>query len=208
MLTFILIATAHFLALLSPGPDFFLILKVATTQKQYLAFILCIGIATGHLCYLVLVFFGLSLLEQYVWILDCIQIMGVTYLLYLAAQMLRTLKNTNTLSINQQKNLTESASIVQVFFEGLAISLLNPKNALFYASLISLLGQQITLYIKLFYIIWMTGIVFLWDFFLAYLFTQRYFQHIFQHWLKPIQIITAIVFIGFAIIITANLVMF
>ena len=56
---FIFIATAHFLALLSPGPDFFLIMQAALRLPPRYGIAICVGIAFANGTYLLLAVLGL-----------------------------------------------------------------------------------------------------------------------------------------------------
>ena len=53
---FLLVAGSHFLALLLPGADFFLIVRLAARSGWRACVGLCTGIAMGNACYVVLVF--------------------------------------------------------------------------------------------------------------------------------------------------------
>ena len=53
---FLLVAGSHFLALLLPGADFFLIVRLAARSGWRACVGLCTGIAMGNACYVALVF--------------------------------------------------------------------------------------------------------------------------------------------------------
>ena len=53
---FLTIAITHFLALLAPGPDFFLILKTLMQGRKSAAKSVCIGIALGNAIILVVIY--------------------------------------------------------------------------------------------------------------------------------------------------------
>ena len=58
------LALAHFLALLSPGPDFFLILGHAVRHRLRGALFICLGIALGNALYICLAVSGWSVMRQ------------------------------------------------------------------------------------------------------------------------------------------------
>jgi hypothetical protein len=62
---FIALALAHFVALLSPGPDFFLLIGFATRHRLRGSAGLCVGIAAGNGLYILLVILGSSALRQF-----------------------------------------------------------------------------------------------------------------------------------------------
>ena len=55
---FLALALAHFVALLSPGPDFFLLVGYAARYRLRGSAGLCVGIAAGNALYIVLVIIG------------------------------------------------------------------------------------------------------------------------------------------------------
>ena len=61
---FLLVATAHFLALLSPGPDFFLILQAALRLPLRYAISVCAGIAAANGVYLIVAVLGLETVRE------------------------------------------------------------------------------------------------------------------------------------------------
>ena len=58
------LALAHFMALLSPGPDFFLLIGYAIRYRLRGSMGLCFGIAAGNGLYILLVVIGSGLLRQ------------------------------------------------------------------------------------------------------------------------------------------------
>ena len=64
MQQFLIIALAHFLALLSPGPDFFLVARSSINSGWRLASGACLGIALANGAFIVMAFTGLSVLRE------------------------------------------------------------------------------------------------------------------------------------------------
>ncbi|HBW4749813.1 TPA: LysE family transporter [Klebsiella pneumoniae] len=58
------LALSHFVALLSPGPDFFLLVGYAVRYRIRGSIGLCLGIAAGNALYIVLAIVGWGLLRQ------------------------------------------------------------------------------------------------------------------------------------------------
>ncbi len=86
---FLLVIGSHFLALLLPGADFFLIVRLATRSGWRACLPLCTGIALGNACYILLAFTGLQILQNNPFLLWGIQTLGAAYLLYLSFLLLR-----------------------------------------------------------------------------------------------------------------------
>ena len=85
---FLLVAGSHFLALLLPGADFFLIVRLAARSGWRACVGLCTGIAIGNACYVALAFLGLQVLQQAPVLLWGIHLLGAAYLLTLSVTLL------------------------------------------------------------------------------------------------------------------------
>ena len=59
---FVIIAFTHFIALLSLGPDFFRILTTLLRHGRSAARLVCVGIALGNACILMVIYAGLFFL--------------------------------------------------------------------------------------------------------------------------------------------------
>ena len=66
---FIAIAITHFLALLSPGPDFFLILSTLLRQGQRSAKMICLGVATGNAFIILMIYLSLFYSKQLLFVM-------------------------------------------------------------------------------------------------------------------------------------------
>lgn len=78
------LALAHFMALLSPGPDFFLLVGYAIRYRLRGSVGLCLGIAAGNGLYILLVVIGSGLLRQTPLLLTIIEPLSAAYLLWVA----------------------------------------------------------------------------------------------------------------------------
>jgi threonine/homoserine/homoserine lactone efflux protein len=61
---FLIVALAHFLALLSPGPDFFLVARTSISGGWRSASGACLGIALANGAFIAMAFTGLSILRE------------------------------------------------------------------------------------------------------------------------------------------------
>lgn len=184
MPVFLLIASAHFLALLSPGPDFFLIARSSLAHGWRVASGACLGIALGNGLFILLAFAGTSALQPDSTEFLALQLIGCAYLLYLGAQFIRH-AGRSALVVNASAT---NANWHRATGMGLFSALLNPKNALFYASLATLLsGPYASAGWKLVYGLWMFGVVLIWDLLIAVLIGNRRVLQRFQRalpWLE------------------------
>ena len=158
------LALAHFLALLSPGPDFFLILGHAVRHRLRGALFICLGIALGNALYICLAVSGWSVMRQIPALYRIMELAGAAYLAWLGFLLLRASRQS---AIGATSLATEAASPLspaKQLLTGLGSALLNPKNAVFYLTLMTvILGPAATLPQQAFAGIWMTLLVFAWD---------------------------------------------
>ena len=158
------LALAHFLALLSPGPDFFLILGHAVRHRLRGALFICLGIALGNALYISLAVSGWSVMRQIPALYRIMELAGAAYLAWLGFLLLRASRQS---AIGATSLATEAASPLspaKQLLTGLGSALLNPKNAVFYLTLMTvILGPAATLPQQAFAGIWMTLLVFAWD---------------------------------------------
>lgn len=82
------LALSHFVALLSPGPDFLLV-GYAVRYRIRGSIGLCLGIAAGNALYIVLAIVGWGLLRQAPLLL-LIELLGAGYLLWIGSLLIRS----------------------------------------------------------------------------------------------------------------------
>ena len=154
------LALAHFVALLSPGPDFFLLVGYAVRYRMRGSAGLCVGIAIGNGLYILLAIIGWGILRQLPLLFTIIELLGALYLLWIGSLLIRSRPQTLT---GADARSTCPGFGKQLLL-GLGSSLLNPKNALFYLALMTaLLGPSVTLLQQTMSGIWMTSVVLFWD---------------------------------------------
>lgn len=157
---FLALALAHFVALLSPGPDFFLLMGFAARHRLRGSAGLCAGIALGNGLYILLVILGASALRQYTLLFNAIELLGGLYLLWIGWHLLHSRARTLTLDNAEP----ERPGWRRQLLLGLGSAVLNPKNALFYLALMTaLLGPNVTLLQQSVSGIWMVTVVLVWD---------------------------------------------
>jgi threonine/homoserine/homoserine lactone efflux protein len=158
---FLAVAVAHFLALLIPGVDFFLIARTATTGGRRNAGAICVGIACANGIFITAAFSGLSLISTSM-VLHAIQAAGGVFLVWIGITFFRAEIGVE-LAEQPRAGRTTWAKNLGL---GLASGLLNPKNALFYVSLAAALADAGPVSL-MFYGAWMVTIVLVWDLFVA-----------------------------------------
>ncbi len=161
---FLMIALTHFIALLSPGPDFFLLLTSLLSNGRRAATWVCIGIALGNALILILVYSCMLMLGKLdANILHYVQYLGAGYLLYLAIRCFNAARQPFVVTISAETRSTLFNSSLKYLGLGLQSSLLNPKNILFYSSLIVLVYSQFSVWQHVLICIWMLAVVLAWN---------------------------------------------
>ncbi|WP_193003258.1 LysE family translocator [Aeromonas simiae] len=162
---FLLLAISHALALLTPGQDFMLLLTGTLRHGSRHGRHTVLGIAIGNLAYISLVILLGAGIREYPLLFALIRWAGIAYLAWLGLLLLRS--HRSLCLVPPPEAIQESRHGIWL---GLGSSLLNPKNALFYLSLMSaILGPGITLSQQLFAGLWMALIVLLWNLLLVHL---------------------------------------
>lgn len=154
---FMLLAGAHLLALVSPGPDFLLLVRTALRQGRRAGVATAAGIALANGAYIVLALCGFSLLQQSPALLLAMKWLASAYLAWLGWMFIRSSGRPALLT-------AQAATSASGFAAGFLSGALNPKNGMFYFGLFTLMvGASTGLALKALYGLWMCAVVFVWD---------------------------------------------
>ncbi|MDV6640181.1 LysE family translocator [Pseudomonas aeruginosa] len=136
---FVLVASTHFAALLSPGPDFFLLVRAALLRGRRQADGVAAGIALANLLSMLLVL-GLlaSVPDSAHSALRWLQALGGLYFLWLAGQALLAQRR---LEMPAQRDVPSRGGYLRGLRDGLLASSLNPTLPIFYAGLFGVLAR-------------------------------------------------------------------
>ncbi|MCA0938151.1 LysE family translocator [Vibrio alginolyticus] len=147
----ITLASIHFIALMSPGPDFALVVQNATRHGRQTGMYIALGLSVGILLHSLFSLTGVSyLVHQHPLLYSALQLLGGSYLLYLGIGALRAvidmIKKPQLDQPDKANNLVISNKR-QAFAKGFATNILNPKALVFFVSLMSSLvpaGMSLT----------------------------------------------------------------
>ena len=179
---FLTLTSIYFLALLSPGQDFFLILRNALQYGYKTAWWNCIGIALGNAFYIILAYVGHGLVLDYPFILLIIECGGAIFLIYLGYMLINAPKPHFVQDIR-----TSKPSRQKLLSTGFFSALLNPKNALFYLSILfTIVSFETSLHVRIFYALWMILLLLIWDMAVALFFGNTKALKLLP-WLNPLQ---------------------
>ncbi|KIQ06193.1 MULTISPECIES: LysE family translocator [Pseudomonas] len=199
MQQFLIIAAAHFLALLSPGPDFFLVARTSLSAGWRVASGACLGIALANAVFIVAAFTGVSVLQPGSAAFIVLQLVGCLYLLYLGVLFIRH-AGSSVLQAAQGTAAARPITWMQAAGMGFLSGILNPKNALFYVSLASMLGNAHgSAGWKLFYGAWMFAVVLGWDLLVALAIGNGRVLQRFQRALPLLERLSGLVLIALAL---------
>jgi len=169
---FCIIAVAHFLALLSPGPDFFLVMQVSLRLPRKYGLALCAGIAAANALYLLLAISGLEALRETGSLMTVVRYLGAAYLIFLGLLLLKSPKQ--RLREGGEGDILIVPHLGKQWLLGFFSAILNPKNGIFYLSLFTVLVSAETEFARrCLYALWMTAVVFLWDAALVFILGSR-----------------------------------
>ncbi|WJY15646.1 LysE family transporter [Pectobacteriaceae bacterium CE90] len=154
------VATIATLGMLSPGPDFFLVIKNAARYPRLAAIVTALGVICGvatHMAYCVA---GLAVvITTTPWLFDLLKYAGAIYLIWIGIQALIS-HGGGKMDLTQ---LTpQRVSLKKAFMQGYLCNLLNPKATLFFLSVFTqVLSLNSSMGEKLWYaaIIWMLAVI-------------------------------------------------
>lgn len=133
----------HLLGLMTPGPDFFYVVRLSASRSRAESVAGIIGITLGVAFWAACAIFGLAILFSTMPILQgIIMFLGGSYLAYLGILMLRVKENTKFDS--QGENKIAQGSVKKEMLKGLLVNLSNAKAILYFASVMSLVLVNLT----------------------------------------------------------------
>lgn len=223
------LAVIHSVALISPGPDFAIMVKIATQQSRSTAIAAAVGISIAILAHTILSLTGVSLLiksSHTLYLL--VQIVGASYLAWmgfgaLCAGLAILAKRKASASTNAGTNVDAlsadvegTASIAgglggamsqkQGFLTGLYTNLLNPKALVFFLTLFSaLITPSVTTCTKIASAVLLLSLSLAWFGFLAVMLSKAQVQLKLQRLTPIIDAIIGVIFMSVALAIYANL---
>ncbi|WP_423732688.1 LysE family translocator [Hafnia paralvei] len=213
MQQFLFVAAVHFLALMSPGPDFFLVARTSVKAGWRHAAKVCLGIAIANGVFIFAAFSGMTFFHPDSISFILIQLAGCIYLLYIGQLFIRFAGTSPIVRHNDRKSCcltkpTDGSGHYREFCMGFLSGILNPKNALFYVSLATLIGGSHTaISLKVIYGVWMFSIVLLWDLLIAIFIGNRRVLQYFSRILPCLERISGVILIGLAVsVIVANII--
>ncbi|NRB22553.1 LysE family translocator [Shewanella sp.] len=205
------LAIIHSVALASPGPDFALVVKMASQESRATAIASAVGISVAILLHSLLSVTGVSLLIKSSELLFvAVQLIGASYLGWMGIGAIRG-------TISQWRNEASSQvldnasklglSVKQGFFQGLYTNLLNPKAMVFFITLFSaMITPDINVITKVSAVFIMLILSLSWFIFIALVLSKPLIQLKVKRASPVINLVTGILFISVAVIIVSGVI--
>ena len=203
------LAIIHIVALASPGPDFALVVRLATQESRAAAVASALGIAVAILGHTLLSLTGVSLIIQSSAILfSIVQLAGASYLAWMGIGAIKAavVHWQDPVTLEQTTHHT-GVSARQGFLQGLYTNILNPKALVFFITLFStLITPQVTIMTKTLAATLLFSLSFLWFSFIAVVLSKPNIQLKMKKASPVINFITGVVFISVATVIIIGLI--
>ncbi|OBQ45791.1 hypothetical protein SP90_16145 [Halodesulfovibrio spirochaetisodalis] len=162
-----MIVMVTLLAVISPGPDFAVIVRNGLRYGRKLGLATAFGIACGVIVHTTYTLLGLSyILSSYSWVLESVRYAGAAYLIWLGVSAFRP----QNASLAQNCDTEESVNITHwaAFRNGFLCNALNPKTMMFFVALFTQVvapdtpqyaQMGVAIFISLAHLIWFSFIV-------------------------------------------------
>lgn len=136
------LAVVHFVALMSPGPDFALVVQNATRYGRQTGLYIALGLSCGILLHSILSLTGISyLVHQQPTLFALLQLAGGSYLFYLGFGALKASWYAYSAKTSDESHAEQPSLLLgnkrDAFSRGFATNILNPKALVFFVSLMS-----------------------------------------------------------------------
>lgn len=177
-IAFLTIASLHQLAVMSPGPDFAMIVKNSVLYSRRTALFTAFGIAVGIWVHVVYCILGLAvIISRSIVLFNAVKYIGAFYLFYVGIGALRARKeNIQNADTGRHGGLplrNRELGVFSAFKQGFLCNVLNPKATLFFLSLFTLVvNPETPVLIQALYGLEMFVATFIWFSFLATVITH------------------------------------
>ncbi len=150
---FLLFASAHVMSLISPGPDFLMVMQSSLRFSRKTALWVAFGISCGELVHVTYSLLGIGwLITQSIWLFTVLKYLGGAYLIYFGIASLRTKKQSSHAASIINKLTEENLLPRAAFGRGFLTNVLNAKAAFFTISFFTVLVSPSTpIYVQVVY---------------------------------------------------------
>lgn len=177
----LLVAGIHLLAVMSPGPDFAMVLRNSVVYSRRVGVLAAVGLGLGIMLHVTYSLLGIGLvISQSVLLFNIIKYLGALYLIYIGVKSLVAKKESVPVTESEPSHTKKSMSDFQAIRMGFLTNALNPKATLFFLALFTqVISPETELGIKALYGLEMSIATFAWFALVALVLTHRHVQKIF-----------------------------
>lgn len=185
-------------AVITPGPNFFITVQTAVERSRSAALFVVLGIAAGTTIWAISGFLGINLLFRAApWIYASLKIAGGCYLVYLGGKLLLVPSNRKVATRDSHSDHKEA---LHSFKLGFFTNISNPKTAAFMTSLFAAaMPSDATISIGFLSIALIVSISVCWYALVAYLFSLDRFQSLYRRARVWIERAAGAVFVAFGV---------
>jgi RhtB (resistance to homoserine/threonine) family protein len=189
MQEFLLVAGVHLLAVMSPGPDFAMVMRNSLVYSRRTGVLAAVGLGLGILLHITYSLLGIGLIiSQSVLLFNAIKLLGAAYLIYIGTKSLLAKRTPHGEQTADYQPAQKDLSTLQAIRLGFLTNALNPKATLFFLALFTqVINPGTSLGIKLLYGAEMSVATFAWFSAVALVLTHRRINQAFsgiKHYLE------------------------
>lgn len=171
------VAVVSLLAAISPGPDFFIVLRNSLSYSRKSGLLTAFGVSLALIVHLSYTLVGLGvLIAESPFLYTLLKYVGVGYLFYIGSSgLISSFRNSKGVDLEYTKSINEISSF-KALRQGFLTNLLNPKAAIFFISLFSqFIDSNTPVILRVEYAFTNWSITLIWFLFLSYLITSKGF---------------------------------
>lgn len=185
------------LAVINPGPNFFITLRNSLAYSRQAGVYTAAGLAVGDLVHVTYCLVGIGvIISKSLLLFNLLKWLGAAYLIYIGIQSMLTKRHVSKVIESQTATTISPLAAVRI---GFFTSLLNPKVTLFFLALFTqLVRPQTPLLAQALYGLTVAGIEFSWFAAVAVAVSQSTIRHRFlsvSHWFERVMGVV-LVFLG------------
>jgi len=193
---FLALTIIHLLAVMSPGPDFAIILRQSISFGRKTAILTSFGIGAGIAVHVGYTLLGIGLLiSQSPTLMMVAKLIGAAYISYLGVNLLRSQPSTadNNIKIdNNPKHQTKA------FMMGFMTNVFNPKVTLFFLAIFTtVVSANTPIFVQSFYGLWIIITSIAWFSLVSFLFSKPVVRQKFLkngHWFERVMGVILLIF--------------
>lgn len=188
----LLVAGIHWLGVMSPGPDFAMVMRNSLVYSRRTGLLAAAGLASGILVHVTYSLLGIGLLiSQSILLFNAIRLIGAGYLIFIGIKSLLSKKDAHPLEGDSPLMATgKELNTFAALKLGFLTNVLNPKVTLFFLALFTqVINPNTPIGIKVLYGVVMSLQTFIWFAIVALVLTHKRVNSVFagiKHYLERV----------------------